>query len=260
MKSFPQTKSRKGVAVPPAPQAGAKMVALLLLLGPVMGVPIWHPAWIAALLLMVLGWWWQRHALAQLGRLWWRMRWLLVGIVLLHSLFTPGHALVPWLGEALTGEGVVHGVSQALRLLLFAGLALLFVLTTPAMHILAGLAALVPHTGPLQHYAGRLVNLLGFTLLTAPRMAEMGEALQQALQLRQRREGAVSGRLARWMLHGQLLLGRILEDLPAQEEALMVRGYTQQLPLFVRTAAPWGGQEWRLLTLPVLVLLLAVLV
>ncbi|MBF0286110.1 MAG: hypothetical protein HQL51_16805, partial [Magnetococcales bacterium] len=120
-------------------RAGVKLSAFALLAGPLMAFPLEAPGWrtgaAAALLLGLSG----ELTAAALARRLFQWRWLLLAIVLLHALLTPGRPLTPWM-DLPSREGLFIGLGQGARVGMLMGLAWAMGASTPPSALASALA------------------------------------------------------------------------------------------------------------------------
>nr|CRH05479.1 conserved exported protein of unknown function. Containing cobalt (Co) ion transmembrane transporter activity domain. might involve in the cobalamin biosynthetic process [Candidatus Magnetococcus massalia] len=234
------------------PHPLAKLIALLLMLWPVMASPVSHPAWLLSVGLFLLLLSRLKPPFKLLLALWFKLRWLLLGVALLHLLLTPGEPLLPGLPEQMSKQGLLHGLDRVIRLLLLSGYAWLFNQTTTAAETLNALRCLAPKRGPLSQPMGRFFDLLGFTLLAAPRMLATGRELDETLAARVQRVrgGRMQTLFWGWYQRADVLLNRLLSDLPRHEEALIARGWQDGLPKQTVERVVWRMKEWGVVSLP----------
>ena len=114
---------------------------------------------------------WRREL--RLARMLGRARWLLLPLLLIYGLATPGTPLLPWeAGPNLSLEGVEQGLLQASRIvLMITALAVVLGATPPAL-LVAGLLALLRPLRLLGAEPERMALRLSLTLHYAGEMAE----------------------------------------------------------------------------------------
>ncbi|MBF0589437.1 MAG: hypothetical protein HQL53_09925, partial [Magnetococcales bacterium] len=198
----------------------AKLLAFFLLLPPLMSHPAGSRSWLLGILLLLAA-----LAVASLHprdlmRQWFRLRWFMVTLMLLHSCLTPGRPL--WEGAPiwLTHEGLVEGVMQCIRLAALAGLAWILTRVTSSWELLTAFDALDRLLGRMGFSIGRSLARVGFTLERLPFLFREAQQILETLQLR---VGPPPTRhlLAR-MFHlirtADALLTRLFRDLPPPQE------------------------------------------
>lgn len=117
-----------------------------------------------------------------------RSRWLLISLVAVYVLATPGAPLVLWEGgPGASAEGLALGLLQGGRIVLMIGALALLLAATPAEELVAGLWALLEPLAPLGVDARRVALRLALTLEYAQRVAparpaDWGAALAGALE------------------------------------------------------------------------------
>jgi hypothetical protein len=98
-------------------------------------------------------------------KLFWRTRWLLLVLILGYAYSLPGQSLIPWVGNYSPSiEGLLHGIRQAMGLMVLLLWLDVLVLAQPADHLLGGLYQLAR---PFEHVGldgGRVALRLGLTL------------------------------------------------------------------------------------------------
>jgi len=209
---------------------------LLLLLAVTGMVAIFSAGSIAALLVpatlifLAIG---QAGQLKRLLRLAWQMRWLLLSVLLLHLLLTPGRTLFGTLW--LSRDGLQRGLQVSLQLLLGAGLSLLLAALCSPERLASAMQALCSPLGFCREPARRFAEQLLLSLQLATRLASDWREL--AVRLRGRRRS-----LRQWRRRLALLLRVEV----AQIEALAQRSaagddpFPQLRPL---PPLPWRQRE-----------------
>ncbi|MBF0370625.1 MAG: energy-coupling factor transporter transmembrane protein EcfT [Magnetococcales bacterium] len=239
----------------------AKLLALLLLAPAIMAAPFFSKEWSLAAAFSLGALWGAAPMWSQLGGVLYRLRWLFLTLILLHGFFTPGHPLFTFLAWP-TGEGLMAGVVQSLRLTLLVMLSWVLVRTTPAWQLIAAFSALLGGVEKIGIPLGRWLGILAFTLERIPRLLAETGSVRDALQLRvasQSEKGPLANRLDRLALGGEALLFRVLGDVRDQEQALRVRGFGDSLPTPPRYGGQWQGMDTLILSAPVGVWLISLL-
>lgn len=117
-----------------------------------------------------------------------RARWLLLSLVAVYALATPGATLALWEGgPGPSAEGLALGLLQAGRIVLMIGALALLLAATPAEELVTGLWALLKPLAPLgvdpERVALRLALTLDYAQRAAPRRpGEWRGALAAALE------------------------------------------------------------------------------
>lgn len=184
----------------------------------------------AALTLLLL---WQAGQLRRLGRLAWQMRWLLLSVLLLHLLLTPGRTLFGTLW--LSRDGLLRGLQVCLQLFSAAGLALLLPALCTPERLAAALPAFAARFGPLRQPARHFAEQLLLTLQLASRLASDWQALSGRLRGKGRSPRQWLRRLALLL---QVQAGRI--DTLARRSAAGDNPFPQLQPL---AALDWRQRE-----------------
>ena len=113
---------------------------------------------VASVLLLIL------HRSSRLWRDLWRLRWMLLAILILYAGFTPGDALWPAL-PGISRDGLLEGTRRAMVLVLVLQLVILLMETTPLPQLCAGLLLLARPFAffglPAAAFARRLALALG---------------------------------------------------------------------------------------------------
>lgn len=101
----------------------------------------------------------------------WRMRWLVLVLVLGYAYNLPGEALLASAGEwSPSREGLMHGASQALRLLIMLAWLDILVLSLAGESLLTGLYSLARPLARIGLSPDRLALRLGLTLRAIERL------------------------------------------------------------------------------------------
>jgi energy-coupling factor transporter transmembrane protein EcfT len=101
-----------------------------------------------------------------------RARWLLLSLVLVYAIATPGAPLPLWEGgPGLSAEGLAQGMLQAARIALMIGALALLLAATSVEELIAGLSTLLRPLAPLGVDAERVALRLALTLEYARRRA-----------------------------------------------------------------------------------------
>ncbi|MBF0099120.1 MAG: hypothetical protein HQM04_06170 [Magnetococcales bacterium] len=230
----------------------AKLLTLLLLAPLLYRYPMLSWGWLGSLFMLffILNSNVKQEVPA-LFRQWWRLRWLIVTLLLLHGLLTPGEPIWSWL-PWLSWQGVREGGQQLLRLLLLIAFAWLLVRSTTPLQWVIGLYRLF---GFFQRFGVPVQQgcaLLAFALGSMPALMQEARHIQEEGRLRY--SGGterMTQRLQRVAEQGQALLLRLLQRAYAQEESLHLRGFAHGLPFVILHHPRWHWRDTLLLGWPV---------
>ncbi len=232
----------------------AKLLGFFLLLPSLMQHPGANPGWWLALALLLTALLLANLHPRDLLRQWWRLRWFVLSLLLLHGLLTTGQPLweggPPW----PTRYGLQEGLLQSLRLLVLATMAWILTRVTSSWELLSAFESLDRLCRRLGFSIRRGLALIGFTLQRFPFL--FSEAHTIVALFRQRcgtGSRRMDARLERLVRSADALLTRLFGDIPRQEEALRARGFGPGLPLLCIMNQPWRQGDTLLVLLPIAV-------
>jgi hypothetical protein len=159
------------------PHPGIRVLALLLLAAALPQRPLLDLLLLALLLALAYARWAPQAARSLVQGLW-RLRWLLLAILVLYWGFTPGEPLLT-VTPGLSREGVLEGSRRALVLVCLLAAVYLLMATTPLTRLLTGLRWLLRPLGVLGIPTERFTLRLALALDAATQARPALDAAQR---------------------------------------------------------------------------------
>ncbi|MBF0188795.1 MAG: hypothetical protein HQL50_12810 [Magnetococcales bacterium] len=213
---------------------------------------------VAAMILERAGSW--RRWLRMVGH----VKWLLVMMIVVHAVATPGTPILPWL-PGVSEIGLAKGSEQVVRVVGMTTAAWMLLQLSDASTLLQSLNSVFRPLKRVGIPVDHLFGLTLFALLRIPEMYRIGYRIRETHRLRDgRRQPADGGvllsirdRLHRVARLADTLLMHLAQHVERQEQRLATLGVSGPLPPFqVPARTPWTIQDRLVAGIPVALLLM----